>query len=181
MHQSIGYTDYSLKKFFETASKMPWYKNTLFIITADHTAISEKSFYQNRVGLFSIPIIFYSPSDSLLHGKNKAIIQQIDILPSVMDYLRYDLPYFAFGKSVFRNSGDGLAISFIDETFQLLQDGYSLILRNNEKNSLFNFTVDSTLLKDLAGIDTIQEKKMELELKSFIQNYNFALIHNEMK
>ena len=36
--QSVQYTDMSIKKFFETASKMPWYKNTLFIITADHAA-----------------------------------------------------------------------------------------------------------------------------------------------
>ena len=181
VHKSVGYTDYSLMRFFEKVAKMPWYKNTLFVITADHTALSEKPFYQSRVGLFSVPIIFYSPSDSMLYGRSMRTIQHIDILPSVMDYLGYDLPYFAFGKSVFRNSGDGLAVSFIDETYQLIQDGYSFNLRNNENNSLFNFATDSTFLNDLVGIETIREKKMELKLKSFIQNYNSALIHNEMK
>ena len=181
IYQSIGYADYSLKRFFETASKMPWYSNTLFVITADHTALSEKPFYQNRVGQYSIPIIFYSPSDSMLHGKSKFATQHIDILPSVMDYLGFDHTYFAFGKSVFRNPGDGLAVSFIDETYQLIQDGYAFIMRNNEKNSLFNFTTDSTLKNDLDGTDTIRERKMEMKLKSFIQNFNHAIVHNEMK
>ena len=181
IHQSIGYTDYSLKRFFETASKMPWYSNTLFVITADHTALSEKPFYQSRVGQYSIPIIFYSPSDPMLHGKSKFATQHIDILPSVMDYLGFDHTYFAFGKSVFRNPGDGLAVSFIDETYQLIQDGYSFIMRNNEKNSLFHFATDSTLKNDLEGTDTIRERKMEMKLKSFIQNFNHAIVHNEMK
>ncbi len=37
IHESLGYTDLALKQFFETAAKHPWYKNTLFVITADHT------------------------------------------------------------------------------------------------------------------------------------------------
>ena len=180
-HESIGYTDYSLKLFFKKVSTMSWFSNTLFVITADHTALSEIPFYQNRVGLFSVPLIFYSESDSLLQGKSMFTTQHIDIIPSVLDYLKYDLPYFAFGKSVFRKEEKGLAVSYINETYQLLQDGYAFVLGNNEKNSLFNFVVDSTLMNDLGSSDTIKEKKMEVTLKSFIQNFNFSLIHNKMK
>ena len=38
IHRCIQYTDFALKRFFEKASTMPWYKNTLFVITADHTS-----------------------------------------------------------------------------------------------------------------------------------------------
>jgi phosphoglycerol transferase MdoB-like AlkP superfamily enzyme len=181
IHQSIGYADYSLKKFFETASKMPWYNNTLFVITGDHTALSEKPFYRNRVGLFALPIIFYSPCDSLLHGKNMTATQQIDILPSIMDYLGYDQTYFALGKSVFDNSTKSYAVNFVDGSYQLIQDDYSFVMDSISKNSLFKFDVDSSLKNDLAGKDSVLENKMEIKLKSVIQNFNHALLHNELK
>ena len=41
LHQSIAYADFSLKRFFETALKMSWFSNTLFVITADHTSSTE--------------------------------------------------------------------------------------------------------------------------------------------
>ena len=37
MHQCVGYTDFAFKQFFEAAKKEPWFENTIFIITADHT------------------------------------------------------------------------------------------------------------------------------------------------
>ncbi len=181
IHQSIGYADYSLKKFFESASASEWYSNTLFVITADHTAISEKPFYQGRAGLYSIPIIFYSPSDPMLHGRVKNTIQQIDILPCVLDYLGYDQPYFAFGKNMLNDNNSGYAISFIDETYQLIRDHYSLIMGNNEKYNFYNFENDSTLKKDIAGTDTTREKNMEMQLHAFLQNFNHAMIFNQMK
>ncbi len=181
IHQSIRYTDYSLKRFFETASKMPWYSNTLFVITADHTALSEKSFYQNNVGQLAVPILYYCPSDSTLIGESTLTTQHIDILPSVLDYLGYDHKFFAFGKSVFANSSASMAVSFSNETYQLIQDSNVFILRNNEKNSFFNFATDSLLKNELIGTDTVKERMMEKKLKSFIQNFNHALINNEMK
>ena len=45
VHESVGYSDYSLKRFFETAQKMPWFENTVFVITADHTAQSIRPKY----------------------------------------------------------------------------------------------------------------------------------------
>ncbi len=37
IYESMGYTDYSLRKFFETAEKKPWFNKTIFVLTADHT------------------------------------------------------------------------------------------------------------------------------------------------
>ena len=50
IQQTIMYTDYALKKFFEKASTMPWFQNTIFVITADHTSEAWQAFYKNRVG-----------------------------------------------------------------------------------------------------------------------------------
>lgn len=56
--ECIGYADYSLRQFFDSAKKTKWYNNTLFILTADHGSLSKNSFYNNPVGNLTIPILF---------------------------------------------------------------------------------------------------------------------------
>jgi phosphoglycerol transferase MdoB-like AlkP superfamily enzyme len=181
IHESIGYADYSLKRFFDSASKMNWFSNTLFVITADHTALSEYPFYRSQVGLFSIPLIFYSPVDSLLRGINRRTTQQIDIIPSILDYINFDHPFYSLGTSVFDKKEEGYAVNLMNENYQLINDVYSLVINATEKNSLYKFTEDSTLKNNLSGKDTLLERKMEIKLFSVIQNFNQTMIKNQMK
>ena len=175
IHKSIRYADYALSKFFSYASKQKWYRNTLFVITADHTALSEKQFYMNRQGLYSIPLIFFSPTDSIKYKQTKTT-QQIDILPSILSYLNYDKPYFAFGQSVFNDSVQGFAINYLNDTYQLIQDNIALIYDGNNSNELIQFKDERsshyTVKPDSIG--------MEKKMKAFIQQYNSSLINNKM-
>ncbi|MBQ8442624.1 MAG: LTA synthase family protein, partial [Bacteroides sp.] len=50
IHKCVRYTDHALKRFFETASKQPWFENTLFVLTADHTNLSAVPEYQTALG-----------------------------------------------------------------------------------------------------------------------------------
>ncbi len=179
IHKSVQYTDYSLKSFFKYASRQKWYNNTLFVLTTDHTAVSEKSFYQSRVGMYSIPLIFFTP-DSSLKGMSQKTSQQIDILPSVLDYLHFDLPYFSFGKSVFDSTSSGFAVNFINDTYQYIEGDYSLILDTLQGNSLYHYSQDRILKKNIIESDSSHAKELEKKLKAFIQVYNSSLINNKM-
>src|SRR5690606_15775875 len=95
---SIAYADYSLKQFFRSAQKTDWYKNTLFILCADHASISTDAFFSNVVGNLSIPILFFKPDNSLV-GEYKFPFCQMDILPSTLNLLGYNKAFFAFGES----------------------------------------------------------------------------------
>ena len=66
MHQAVAYTDMALRKFFETASKQPWYDNTLFVIVADHAVPGALPQYKNSTGAFRIPIIIFDPRGELV-------------------------------------------------------------------------------------------------------------------
>ena len=46
IHKCIRYTDNALRQFFNKAKTMPWYKNTIFVITSDHTNMSDHAYYQ---------------------------------------------------------------------------------------------------------------------------------------
>ena len=175
IHRSIRYADHSLKKFFEFAMTQPWFNNTLFVITADHTATSDIPFYQNRQGMYSIPLCFYMPTD-LLQGKSIKTCQQIDILPSIMSYLHFDEPYFAFGQNTFDASKTGYAITYLNESYQLIENNYAYITNYQDKAEYYRFADDRQ-----PGQIAPDSAAMHLKLNAFIQNYNSALINNKMK
>ncbi len=179
IHESIQYADFCLRKFFETASAMPWFDSTLFVITADHTALSEYPSYESKLGIYSIPIIFYR-HDGSLKGSSGLTTQQIDILPSILDYLHFDQPFFSFGQSVFDTSASHFAINYLNDSYQYISGNYSLSLDTLKDNFLYHYSTDGLLQQNLVHTETVVAEKMEKRLKAFIQNYNRALVKNKM-
>ncbi len=179
--ESIGYTDYALKRFFETAEKQPWYKNTLFILTADHTAQADADFYKTNVGKYAVPLVFFAPGDKKLNGLSDRICQQTDIFPSVLDYLRYAEPFVAFGTSVFRNNPEGFAIAYSNGLYQLVHDNYAIHFNGSKVVS-----VDTLLYQPLNPLQTadsviVDTQKGEQLLKGIVQQFNVRMEKNLMK
>ena len=179
IHESIAYTDYSLMKFFETASKSAWYDSTLFVITGDHTAISETPFYQTRVGMYALPIIFFQPKDAISAIRYETT-SQIDITPGVLDYLHYDEPFFSFGTSMFDSLNEHASVSYLNSTYQLISGGYALVMDTATVHSLYQFSTDSLLSHNLKDSMPELQATMVRKLKAMIQHYNTALMNNKM-
>lgn len=179
IHKCIRYTDYALQSFFAQASKMSWFENTLFIITADHTTPAAESFYQNRVGMYSIPIILYN-KNSDLKGTSYITSQQIDILPSVLDYLNYDREFFSFGKSIFDSTETHFAFNYLNGIYQIISDDYCLQFDGVQSIGLYNYARDSSLSNNLINTDIKKKIFLEERLKAVIQTYNYSMIHNEL-
>lgn len=180
IHESMMYTDYALRKFFESAGRSSWFDSTLFVITGDHTAISEYPFYQSRVGMYAVPVIFFQPHDTLA-GKSSVTTEQIDIIPGILDYLHYDEPYFALGTSMFDSTTDHFAVNYMNGTYQLIEGSYSMTMDTSQVQSLYHFTADSLQVNNLKDSLPEIEKKMERKLKAVIQNYNHSLLNNSME
>lgn len=179
IHESIGYTDYSVKEFFESAKKADWYNNTLFIITADHTAQAEKSYYKNKIGNYAVPILFYSPSDTLFKGQSNTVAQQTDIFPTILDYLGYDKPFISFGNSLLNDSIDHFAINYINGIYQLVKDDYVLHFDGSKTIAVYNFRSDSLLQNNI--IDQKSEyQESESYLKAILQSYQERLVENKL-
>ena len=135
IHQSIAYTDFALQKFFHKAQQMDWFDQTLFVITADHTSpLSNNRAYQNKVGRYAIPLLFWK-ADGSLKGTSNIISQHIDILPSVLDILGYPQTFFSFGKSIYEQKS--WAISFHKNHYMLITDS-SYIVNNEEVYQTYN-------------------------------------------
>ncbi|MBI2269472.1 MAG: sulfatase-like hydrolase/transferase [Bacteroidetes bacterium] len=180
MNRCIRYTDHSLGKFFEKASQAEWYNNTLFVITADHTGISESRYYGNYIGIYSIPVIFFDP-EKKLRGVNSTLTQQTDIMPSILDYLNYSKPYFAFGQSVFDSVQTRHNVNYINDIYQLISDRYLLQFDGKKATALYEYQTDSLLKKNLLPGKATEKQSLENILKAYVQTYNSCLIHNKMK
>jgi len=179
IQEPIMYTDYALKKFFEKASTMPWFENTIFVITADHTSEAWQPFYKNRVGQYAIPIIFYEPQSGQ-SGHQGIIAQQTDIMPTILDMLHYPKPFVSFGGSLLRNNEPRFSLSYLNGNYQLIQDGYSWQTDHTISNALYNFKNDSLLSKDLYKSDKNTAAEKDMLLKAIIQQYNNRLIENKL-
>ena len=179
VQEPMGYTDMALRKFFETASKMPWYNNTLFVLCADHATVSFFPEYQTIPGAFSIPILFYYPGGNL-KGKTDKSVQQIDIMPTVLNYLHYDKPYFAFGFDAFSKDTNNFVINNNDGTFSLYH-GDNLLLNDGQNNTaLYNLKADRLTKHNLLNQDTLSQNKMDSLLKAFTQQYNNRMIQDDL-
>ncbi len=179
IQETIMYADFALQKFFATASTMPWFKNTIFVITADHTSEAYQPFYKNRVGQYAVPVIFYLP-DGDTAGHQNRIAQQTDIMPTVLDMLHYPKPFIAFGSSVLRTEEPRFSINYLNGNYQLIQNGYAWQTDLNVSSALYNFEKDSLLTRNLAETQKDIATEMDKLLKSVIQQYNNRMIENKL-
>lgn len=99
MHQSIGYTDFALKRFFNEAQKQPWFNNTIFIITGDHGNQIYENNYKKAMNRNVLPIIIYK-SDNSFKGVNNELAQQMDIYPTIVNLIGYEKPFRSWGRSL---------------------------------------------------------------------------------
>jgi len=179
IHESIMYTDYSLKQFFIACSKMPWFDSTLFVITADHSSIAASDYYRNNAGSLAIPLIFYM-HNSNLSGINHTVCQQADILPSVLDFLNYENQYISFGSSVFDTSAMHFSVSYQNGSYQMIKDSFLLQFDGENTHTLYNFIEDNLLKNDLFYKKPLKRQELENFLKAYIQTYNERMINNKL-
>lgn len=177
--RAYRYSDNALRMFFNLASQSDWYDNTLFVITADHGAQSKNPRYANPVGAYAVPIIFFSPSALDLKGTDSTVVQHLDIMPSVLAYLNYEKPFFAFGKNMFNSRHTFGAFINSNEIWQHIRDDCVIQMQNDSLIGRFNYENDFKLEKQIQSNDTLSVA--EKQLKAFIQTHNYRMIHNELQ
>ena len=172
IHKCIRYTDMALGRFFRQASRQPWFQNTIFVLTSDHTNQTDHAYYQTDLGGFCSPIVIYEPGDTLRQRGEvqHKIAQQIDILPTVMGLLGYDKPFFGFGIDLFATEPeDTWAVNYLNGIYQYVKHGHVLQFDGERTRAVYSLA-DSLMQQNVAG-HFPQQQQMELELKAIIQQY----------
>jgi phosphoglycerol transferase MdoB-like AlkP superfamily enzyme len=175
---SINYGDHSLRLFFETAKKQKWFKNTVFILCADHSPASSTPFYNLRTNIYQIPMAIYAPSGKIKAEKKQGIFKQLDIYPSILDLLNIKTNFYSYGNSVFQKSKNQ-SFSYLEGVYYYFKNGHMLTFSNKKARNLYSFENWSTSLVDSISYLKPQVKEYEKTLKAIIQRYNHDLIRNQ--
>lgn len=180
IHKCIRYTDHSLRQFFATASRQPWFKNTLFVFTSDHTNISDHAEYQTDLGSFGSPILFFDASGQIKPERRHCIAQQIDIMPSVLGLLGYDKPFISFGKDLFSTPDSASwAVNYNNGIYQYVKGDYLLQFDGVSPRAVYDIKSDWLLSNNLLGLVPEQEPMLR-ELKAIIQQYMERMIEDRI-
>ena len=181
LYECIAYSDNAVRLFFEKASKQKWYNNTIFVITADHSTAADDPEFVTDLGHYKVPVIFYAPGIPGLSGVDSTrIVNQIDIMPTVLGLLGYDKPYIAFGTDVLHaKAEDTFAINYItgNDYYQYLQGDWMLQFDGDRVVHAYRFRTDRLQQHDLAGKHPL---RYEQRMKSVIQQYMHRMNTNQM-
>jgi len=179
IHQTIGYTDMALKKFFEAAKMQKWYNNTIFVLVADHANTIAYDEYRKEFNKHAVPILFFTPNQKYV-GVNTDWAQQIDIFPTLLDIIGYDKPFRSWGRSlinekqvtpfVIRHSSK--VYLYMCGNYICTFDGKKAIgfYNKNDKAMKFNLIKDRNKEMDL----------IELKCKAFLQDYMERIIDKRL-
>jgi phosphoglycerol transferase MdoB-like AlkP superfamily enzyme len=177
INKCIRYTDLALQKFFDSAREMPWFKNTLFVITADHTVDSDIPEYYTSVNHFAIPLLFYK-SDGSLKGTDDGLAGQIDIMPTILSYLNFPFPYVAFGNNLLNKTSKRFVMNYIQDSYQFLSGDYVFYLTDDKLTAIYNRKKDPELTKNLLGTVDLQDERQLL--KAIVQQFNNRMADNRL-
>ena len=84
---AVKYTDWAIGNFIDQAKTKPWFKDTIFVIVADHQADSAGK-TEVPIQRYHIPVLVYGP-EWIKAGKVDRLMSQIDVAPTVLGLLNF--------------------------------------------------------------------------------------------
>jgi membrane-anchored protein YejM (alkaline phosphatase superfamily) len=102
-------------------------------------------------------------------------------MPSVLSYLNYDKPYFAYGQDIFTaKASDKFVINYNNGTYQFFQDDYMQQFDDKKTKAIYNYKTDKLLKNKLVG-HVAEQNERELLIKSIIQQYIEHMKENRLR
>jgi hypothetical protein len=132
-----------------------------------------------------VPVIFFAPNGEAPFEPGidtTMIAQQIDIMPTVLDYVGYDKPFIAFGKSLISTPADeSFAVNYANETYRYYKGDHILLYNggNDTPLSMFNLRNDILMKENILGKNDVQDEMIR-ELRAIIQQYMSRMIENRL-
>ncbi len=152
----VKYTDYAIGRFFDMARNKPWFRDTVFVIVADHCASSAGK-TELPVARYHIPMIVYSPAH-ILPATVDRLASQIDAGPTLLGLLNFSYPTRFVGHDILHTTADNDR-AFISnyQSLGYLKQNILTVLRPkqqvaayriDEQSNSIPVPVDSVLLRE---------------------------------
>lgn len=141
---AVKYTDYALKKMFEKAKNKPWFKNTVFIIIADHCASSAGK-DEIDVANYHIPAFIVNLPE-YQNQKIKKQCSQIDIFPTFFSLLHWNYESDFFGNNILASTFEERALLGTYRKLVLMKKDQVMVLSDQKKQNFYKWNkLDNSL------------------------------------
>ncbi len=158
--RGVRYTDIALRQFFEMAKRQPWYKNTLFIIVADHCASSAGK-TKLPVAKYRIPAFIFSPGGYVKPGQFNGLMSQMDLMPTVFGLLHFSYTSKFLGQGVFKPDYIPRAYIATYEDLGYIKNGFLTILSPKKKVRQFKLVQQEN--PDISNVFNIHYKEVPVK------------------
>jgi phosphoglycerol transferase MdoB-like AlkP superfamily enzyme len=135
----VKYTDYALKQFFKMAQKQAWFKNTVFVILADHCASSSGK-TELPMDKYRIPAMIYAPGFIQPKVFN-TLMSQIDVMPTALGLLNFNYQSKFYGQDVLKSDYKPRALIATYQNLGLIKDDVLTIISPKQQVKQFGLTV----------------------------------------
>ncbi len=135
----VKYTDYALKQFFVMAKKQSWFKNTVFVIIADHCASSAGK-TELPLDKYRIPALVYSPGFIAPKIYNQ-LMSQIDVMPTVMGLLNFNYQSKFYGQDVLQSDYKPRALIATYQDLGLIKENVLTIISPKQQVKQFQLSL----------------------------------------
>lgn len=133
---SVYYTDKCLGDFIDGAKQQDWYDNTLFIVVADHSHSTHKSWSVLSKEYRHIPLFFYGNviKEEFKGMKVDRLASQNDLGGSILKQLNLNAEEFKWSRNLFNPTTQEFAFfEATDGVGWITPNGYYTYLRPNNK------------------------------------------------
>ena len=177
IHASVAYTDLAVRRFFEVARRQPWYENTLFVITGDHTPPSRSARYDTPIGRYMVPTLLFHPGGKLPPLDPTRVVQHVDLFPTILDYAGLRPTRIPkFGHSLFA-AQPGEAMLTTDEIYWLVRKDGVVERRPDGSERVLAYARERT--GETAGtMPPALQAERSRRLLAYVQHYTMSLINN---
>ena len=167
--QAVQFADYSLECFFKLAEKEPWFKNTIFVLLADHGKAHND--YDVSLTYHHIPLIIYDPQEKAPKVHNQ-VAGQVDVFPTIMGLL--NIPYIneTLGINLFKEKREQIFFSS-DDAYGCVDSTFYFVHRMGAKESLYNYKKGD--LKDILSAHKEHAAKLNLYAMSMMQTAQYLV------
>ena len=178
---ALSYADIALRLFFEEAKRQPWFKNTVFVLCADHTPSTKDKKYNHRSMMYKIPIAFYYPNNpqEIQQFNSERLFQQIDIMPTLLDLLNVKTNYYSFGQSFFDLNSSNEVVTYLEGIYSVFYKSHMLTFVNDKARNLYSHLSEANNERDSLRFYKNEVKIIENKTKAIIQRYSRDLIQNQ--
>ena len=163
----VKYTDYALKQFFAMASKQSWFKNTVFVILADHCASSSGK-TELPMDKYHIPAMIYAPG-FITAKEDTILMSQIDIMPTLFGLLNFSYQSKFYGQDVFSPEYKPRAFIATYQDLGLIKDDVLTIISPVKKVKQFQL-ISQPNPKLKRGFNLFYEEKPMTKMREDLVN-----------